>query len=387
MQGESSIGPEEEAVLDALARIDELRRSGLGPDRIAEAMAAEAAPVPAGGRWTADKVERIIGVFDSLRQTPTSPQPAVAPESVADPEPGPISAAATAATVAGAPAPAPALATTAPAPVEPTRRGRAIGVAGARWALISLFLAGLGAGGYLLIDAVAGTSPSSTRSTDEARADTSMAVTTTVAPDPADTMAIRIETDQSDRAESSTSDEPAPATATIRSDGLLYIEGAFATAADADLFLREAGEVFGSENIVEDFIVDPAAPAPKVADIALDKPVLFESGTAVIDPDYIEFLEACAGVLALNPQIVMSITAYTDSLGSDEFNLALSQQRAQAIVDFYRDRQIGDDQLVALGLGEADPAAPNDTDEGRSRNRRAMLELLNVVGDQAADLE
>lgn len=191
-----------------------------------------------------------------------------------------------------------------------------------------------------------------------------------------DLMIIRIEP-PSDDAESGL----VPASATIRNDGKLHVEGAFVSEVEAQAFLNRAGDVFGSENIVQSFFIDPEAPEPSVSDVALDKPVLFQSGSAEIDPEYIPFLEACGDVLRLNPSIVMSITAYTDSQGGSGFNLELSRARANAIVEFYRELEIDESQLVGVGLGEEQAFADNTTEAGRQQNRRAMLQLMNVMGE------
>jgi outer membrane protein OmpA-like peptidoglycan-associated protein len=192
----------------------------------------------------------------------------------------------------------------------------------------------------------------------------------------ADRMSIQIETQSSEN-----SAGEGGATATVREDGRLYFEGAFRSQDEADRFITRAAEVFGAEAIVESYSIDPAAPRPAAADVALDKPVLFESGSAEIHPDYIPFLEACGNVLKLNPQITMSIYAFTDSTGSQDFNLRLSQERAQAIVDFYQSMDVDDRQLVGTGFGEDAQFGDNLSEEGRSENRRAMLQLLNVMSD------
>lgn len=195
-----------------------------------------------------------------------------------------------------------------------------------------------------------------------------------------DRMSIRIETPAS--ADSSAAGSAIGATATVREDGRVYFEGAFRSQDEADRFVSRAAEVFGAEAIVEDYTIDPNAPAPAAGDVALDKPVLFETGSATIHPAYVPFLEACGDILKLNPHITMSIAAFTDSVGDEDFNLELSQQRAQAIVDFYRNLDVDPDQLVGSGFGEAIPVADNDTEEGRAENRRAMLQLLNVMGEE-----
>ncbi len=192
----------------------------------------------------------------------------------------------------------------------------------------------------------------------------------------ADQLVVRIEPSAPE-----TDDGVAPASATIRTDGKLYIEGAFRSESEARSFLDAAAEVFGTEALVSDYTIDPTAPDPTVSDVILEKPVLFESGSAVIDPEYIPFLEACGDVLKLNPHIVMSVSAFTDASGDSEFNLELSQQRADAVINFYRTLDIGDDQLISTGFGESDFVADNETEEGRQRNRRAILELLNIMKD------
>ncbi|MDH3301484.1 MAG: OmpA family protein [Acidimicrobiia bacterium] len=192
----------------------------------------------------------------------------------------------------------------------------------------------------------------------------------------ADRLVIRIEPSPPE-----TADGIVPASATIRNDGKLYIEGAFRSESEAQRFLESAAEVFGEDALVSGYTINPAAPDPTVSDVVLEKPVLFESGSAVIDPQYIPFLEACGDVLKLNPHIVMSVSAFTDASGSADLNLELSQQRADAVIDFYRSLDIGDDQLISTGFGESDFVADNNTEEGRRQNRRAMLELLNVMKD------
>lgn len=193
--------------------------------------------------------------------------------------------------------------------------------------------------------------------------------------DEPDTLVIRIEPSTPE------ADGIAPASATVRTDGKLYIEGAFRSESEAERFLESAAEVFGEAALVPGYTIDPAAPDPTVSDVVLEKPVLFETGSATIDPEYIPFLEACGDVLKLNSHIVMSVSAFTDASGSAEFNLELSQQRADAVIDYYRNLDIGDDQLISTGFGESDFVADNGTEEGRRQNRRAMLELLNVMRD------
>ena len=201
-------------------------------------------------------------------------------------------------------------------PRQSRRRGGHGGGAGTRyWAILaSLAVVTVGLGAYLLgtqiggQDALDAEGPSSDDQASGAEDDGT--VTGFSLPDPStlpqgepeDRMSILVETPAPEVA-----DGVQAATATIRSDGLLYFEGAFRSQQEADLHVERAADVFGPDAIVASYTIDPDAPPPAAANVALDKPVLFETGSAEIHPDYIPFLEACEGVLKANPDIKMSV--------------------------------------------------------------------------------
>jgi outer membrane protein OmpA-like peptidoglycan-associated protein len=71
---------------------------------------------------------------------------------------------------------------------------------------------------------------------------------------------------------------------------------------------------------------------------------------------------------------------HTDNVGSDEYNLELSRQRAQAVVDYAAVTGIDPARLEPLGRGESSPVDTNDTSEGRQRNRRIEVIFNNLLG-------
>jgi OOP family OmpA-OmpF porin len=75
--------------------------------------------------------------------------------------------------------------------------------------------------------------------------------------------------------------------------------------------------------------------------------------------------------------IVAVATGYTDSTGSEEYNLALSRKRAENVRSYLVERGVRTANLIAKGVGEADPSASNDTDAGRASNRRVEVRLLD----------
>lgn len=83
-------------------------------------------------------------------------------------------------------------------------------------------------------------------------------------------------------------------------------------------------------------------------------------------------------LLAVTPNAVISLAGHTDNSGSDEYNLGLSQRRANAVADYIR-AKYADEMVIAsvLGLGESKPVATNDTPEGRAKNRRVEIIIHN----------
>mgnify|MGYP001791898699 CR=1 FL=1 len=77
-----------------------------------------------------------------------------------------------------------------------------------------------------------------------------------------------------------------------------------------------------------------------------------------------------------NPSLEIEISGHTDSKGADDYNLNLSQGRAQAVVDYLISEGIDEFRLIAKGYGETVPLESNDTDDGRATNRRVEFKVL-----------
>lgn len=70
------------------------------------------------------------------------------------------------------------------------------------------------------------------------------------------------------------------------------------------------------------------------------------------------------------------VYGYTDSKGSDDYNLKLSEQRAASVKSYLASKGISSARIETMGMGEADPIATNDTDAGRSQNRRVEFAIV-----------
>ena len=102
----------------------------------------------------------------------------------------------------------------------------------------------------------------------------------------------------------------------------------------------------------------------------------FESGRATVDPKYRPLLDKVRQAAAVFPRSQIIIEGHTDSYGSDDTNLRLSRERAEAVSEFLRDAfGIPAFRVSAVGYGETRPIANNETPQGRARNRRIDVRI------------
>ena len=103
------------------------------------------------------------------------------------------------------------------------------------------------------------------------------------------------------------------------------------------------------------------------------KAVHFASGKADITPDSEDALEKAAQVLNDHPDWKIRVEGHTDNVGDRDANLKLSDDRAQAVMNWFSDHGVDRSRLTAKGYGEAHPVASNESDSGRRTNRRVDL--------------
>jgi len=101
--------------------------------------------------------------------------------------------------------------------------------------------------------------------------------------------------------------------------------------------------------------------------------VLFDSGRATLKPGADRTIDRLAQALKDNPNTKVQIEGHTDSIGGDDYNLALSERRADAVAGALRMRGVPSDRYEAKGLGKDFPVASNDSDAGRQQNRRVEI--------------
>ena len=112
--------------------------------------------------------------------------------------------------------------------------------------------------------------------------------------------------------------------------------------------------------------------------------IYYDYDKANLRPESVASLDSVVSFLKDNPSITVEIYSYTDSKGKDEYNLALSQRRAQSVLDYLEKNGIDRNRMKAQGFGSKRPEAPNsvggkDNPEGRQLNRRTEFRIISDV--------
>lgn len=129
--------------------------------------------------------------------------------------------------------------------------------------------------------------------------------------------------------------------------------------------------------------LDPVAglPTPEeciagINGILEEQKISFAPGSGDIDADGMKTMTKIADVLRKCPEFKMEIAGHTDSQGREEMNQALSQSRAQAVLNALMSRRILIGEITAIGYGESRPIADNKTEQGREENRRIEFTMI-----------
>jgi outer membrane protein OmpA-like peptidoglycan-associated protein len=101
--------------------------------------------------------------------------------------------------------------------------------------------------------------------------------------------------------------------------------------------------------------------------------VLFDTGKYTLKQGTQISLAKVAGILEAYPGLKVQVEGYTDSVGSDQLNQTLSENRANAVMNFLVSQGVSQANISAQGYGKADPVADNSTAAGRAQNRRVQL--------------
>ncbi len=126
----------------------------------------------------------------------------------------------------------------------------------------------------------------------------------------------------------------------------------------------------------EEILPDPEVCKARIVEVQVANKIAFEPGSATVASESRDALNQIADILRECGPIRMEIQGHTDSQGREEMNQQLSQGRAQSILNELRARRIPTSSFSAVGYGETQPIADNETEEGREENRRIEFRLI-----------
>ena len=119
--------------------------------------------------------------------------------------------------------------------------------------------------------------------------------------------------------------------------------------------------------------VEVQRPSEDTLNVNLRNEILFDFDSASLRSESRETLRELAGVLARYPDQSVSVAGHTDSVGSDDYNQNLSEQRAAAVKDFLVAQGVPRSRVAAYGYGETRPVSSNTSADGRQLNRRVQV--------------
>ena len=147
--------------------------------------------------------------------------------------------------------------------------------------------------------------------------------------------------------------------------------------------VKRDGYLFHSENFnipdnaaFQEFTKDVALKKIEIGNTIVLRNIFFDFDKATIRSESANELERLIKLLNDNPSLKIELGSHTDSKGSDDYNLKLSDNRSKSVVDYLINKGISTARLVAKGYGETKPIDTNDTDDGRQNNRRTEFKIL-----------
>jgi len=154
---------------------------------------------------------------------------------------------------------------------------------------------------------------------------------------------------------------------------------------DYALNVSKEGYLFYSDNFslkgvfeithpfIKDIELNPIKPGEKI----ILRNVFYETDSYELMDRSVTELDKLTKFLEDNPALKIEISGHTDNVGTNEYNLRLSEKRAQSVVNYLVEKGISIERLSYKGYGETQPVDTNETEEGRANNRRTEIKILS----------
>ncbi|MDI1353997.1 MAG: OmpA family protein [bacterium] len=148
--------------------------------------------------------------------------------------------------------------------------------------------------------------------------------------------------------------------------------------------VKSPGYLFHSENFLlpeaadfQEFNQDVALEKVEVGSSVVLRNIFFDSDKYEIKSESANELERLVKFLKDNSSTGIEIASFTDSQGTEEYNIKLSNERSKSVVNYLTSKGIEASRLTGKGYGESKPISTNDTEAGRQKNRRTEFKILS----------
>ena len=182
-------------------------------------------------------------------------------------------------------------------------------------------------------------------------------------------------------AETSEGNAPAadPTRRAVMSGGIVYLRGAVPSQEIADAIQAKAAAVLGPDRVVVEYVIDPTVELSPSAPLVVDDVILFEYGSASINPQFFPLLDLGIALMYQTPSVVITVVGHTDSDGSSEFNQQLSEARTAAVLKYWVSNGVAEHQFEGISLGETQPVADDSSEAGAQSNRRVEFIITGLL--------
>jgi Tol biopolymer transport system component len=142
------------------------------------------------------------------------------------------------------------------------------------------------------------------------------------------------------------------------------------------LFYSEHFSILDARDIADPFLIDVPLQAVRIGESIVLRNVFFDTGSYELKSESHVELDKLIDFLKQNKNIRIEVSGHTDSVGTIEYNLVLSENRAGSVVQYLVSNGISPDRITYRGYGDTKPVDTNDTEEGRANNRRTEFKII-----------
>ncbi len=151
-------------------------------------------------------------------------------------------------------------------------------------------------------------------------------------------------------------------------------QGYYPLSANVDLRTKK-----DTSDVRKDFVLYPIYQIVKKQVAVRLNNVFFDFNSAHLRPESYPELDRFAQFIKTHPNLLIEISGHTDSVGTAQYNIKLSTERAQAVKTYLVNKGCNPKQLVVKGYGFSKPVATNQTEEGRQKNRRVEFKVIGTL--------